>query len=70
MKERWGSFHNGVTKSQTQLSDWNELNEGKLPYSGTCYMNYYGSHPLGTEHRESTSLTLTENVLRDVLPKW
>ena len=33
-------------------------------------MNYCGSHPLRTEHRDSTRLTLMENVLKDVLLKW
>ena len=51
-KELWRTAVHGVTKSQTRLSDWNELNCTELYWSesrhrlGTCYSCLYFSQLL------------------------
>ena len=45
-REAWGAAAHGITKSQTQLSDWIELNEQlefeikNNTYNMSCYLKY------------------------------
>ena len=57
-REAWHAAIHGVTKSQTWLSDWTELNLQSLQSTGFFFFFLYMQNPLSPLRLASTEITL------------